>query len=259
LLQIRLGGLEAQEGGGRAGGEQGGDGLDLAAGAWQGGKAFEAGARPEHKGGRALGQHNLRGRAVGIGLDAQRSRGDLQRPDFAVAPDLDWNLVCLVPRGDDGQVALRFEHLAVIFQEHVAGLDAEEVSGAVGRDGHDRDALVARRRRRAALGRPRKGGIGLGLLALLLQAGCEIVVVRGSSGVVRAQCLEADGHCLAVEGLGFGGLPLALDAVPEVLVGDSDIGMIRHQGLDPDGQRPAQERLGLGVLALLIQHSCKAP
>ena len=51
------------------------------------------------------------------------------------------------------------ECLAVVLQEDVARLDAEEVGDAVGHDGQDRDAVVGRRGGRAARARPGEGGV----------------------------------------------------------------------------------------------------
>ena len=63
---------------------------------------------------------------------------------------------------NDGQVVDRSQCLAVVLQEDVARLDAEEVSGAVGHDGQDGDAVVGRGGRRATRGRLGEGGIAQG-------------------------------------------------------------------------------------------------
>jgi hypothetical protein len=100
---------------------------------------------------------------------------------------------------------------------------------------------------------PAVDGLGLGVLALRVQVGGQVVVAGRRVGVPLAQRPAAEVEGPAVEGLGLGVFPLCSLVGGQVVVAGRRVGVRLPQRLAAEAEGLTQEGLGLGVLALRRQ------
>ena len=144
LLQARLGGIVTQQGCHPILGKQACDGPDFPTGAGQRAERCSADGGPEDLGRSLLRHRNLRSGAVRIQVDPQRPCADFERSDLAISPEFHRYPDDPAAGGHHDQVAGRLENPAIVFQEQVAVLDAEQVGDAVGIDEQDGEAVIRR-------------------------------------------------------------------------------------------------------------------